>query len=87
MKYSHVLEFLPEWVTSKRSQKTYKLHGIVYHHGTLSNGGHYTCDVQVGNTEWIHMDDSQLHSSNPQEVLQEHPHRHAYMLFYTSQNE
>ena len=59
---------------------------VIYHHGKMSNGGHYTCQVQLANQEWIGMDDTDLSRVLQQDVLKVKKDRQAYMLFYTRQN-
>ncbi|ORY46553.1 cysteine proteinase [Rhizoclosmatium globosum] len=48
----------------------YRLFAVINHHGKTAANGHYTCDVQRQNEEWL------------QDVLKEMDERQAYMLFY-----
>ncbi|TPX57957.1 hypothetical protein PhCBS80983_g03456 [Powellomyces hirtus] len=66
----------------QKAQQQYRLFAVVYHHGRLAAGGHYTCDVQRQTGEWIRMDDAAMAVVSPQDVLQEKKDRAAYMLFY-----
>ncbi|KAK9764844.1 hypothetical protein K7432_007329 [Basidiobolus ranarum] len=60
----------------------YKLLGVVYHHGKLAAGGHYTCDVLRQNGEWLHIDDVNITRIPVSEVVSEHPERLPYLFFY-----
>ncbi|KNC97016.1 mRNA-binding ubiquitin-specific protease UBP3 [Spizellomyces punctatus DAOM BR117] len=60
----------------------YRLFAVVYHHGRLAAGGHYTCDVQRQSGEWLHLDDAQISPCRPDDVVREQKDRQAYMLFY-----
>jgi ubiquitin C-terminal hydrolase len=56
---------------------------VVYHHGKLLTGGHYTCHVLLQGQEWMLIDDTILTPSTPKEVIAEKDDRQVYMLFYT----
>lgn len=64
--------------------KHYKLTGVIYHHGTGTDGGHYTCDVlrkssifdssdesggKVNDNEWIRIDDTSISFLDKNDVL------------------
>lgn len=87
--YSHTLT-IPQVCFStviqrhQPAQKSYKLIGVVYHHGLSADGGHYTADIlrkssvydneeeSVGKTndnEWIRIDDTAVSSVEKDEVL------------------
>jgi len=54
-KLSHFVH-VPERM--ERDGHTFQLHGIVYHDGLTSKGGHYVSDVRSPTGEWFHYDDS-----------------------------
>lgn len=77
--------------------RDYQLTGVVYHHGTGAEGGHYTCDVlkkssisemneeEPVNDQWIRIDDTQITKIKPSDVLtggSEESGKNAYILFY-----
>ncbi|KAI7870422.1 hypothetical protein BDF14DRAFT_1774165 [Spinellus fusiger] len=80
-----------EWMQNARtSPVTYKLFGVVYHHGVSAGGGHYTCDIKRHNGEWLHIDDTTITPISEQQVLVTehsrteslHTEQAAYILFY-----
>lgn len=65
----------------------YALFGVVYHHGRLASGGHYTVAVKRQDDEgWIHIDDTHTWPMPVEDVLQygmsSADQGHAYLLFY-----
>lgn len=49
----------------------YRLVGVVYHHGKIANGGHYTVDVRRQNErEWIRLDDTVIRRVRSEEVAE-----------------
>ncbi|KAF9559930.1 hypothetical protein EC968_006396 [Mortierella alpina] len=61
--YKTVLNLQPELISPSRRPSSaipYKLFGVVYHHGRTAAGGHYTCDVLRQNSEWLHIDDTNI---------------------------
>lgn len=65
----------------------YRLIGVVYHHGSSMESGHYTCDVRVdrapGKEEWIRIDDTLIEPVSASDVLNvDEATRNAYILFY-----
>ncbi|KAJ3040198.1 hypothetical protein HDV00_011295 [Rhizophlyctis rosea] len=64
------------------SNLTYRLFAVVYHHGKLAAGGHYTCDVWRASDEWMHFDDDVVTVAREEDVLREAEGRQPYMLFY-----
>ncbi|KAF9284015.1 hypothetical protein BGZ68_004944 [Mortierella alpina] len=61
--YKTVLNLQPELISPSRRPSNaipYKLFGVVYHHGRTAAGGHYTCDVLRQNSEWLHIDDTNI---------------------------
>lgn len=58
---------------------------VVYHHGKLAQGGHYTCDVQRTNGEWLRIDDTKVLGVTADQVMQEEEDRQPYMLFYSKE--
>lgn len=90
IEYSHNLTIPSEVLSplTKQSNRStdnhYKLFGVVYHHGSSAEGGHYTSDVlrkssifdseeeskekKVDN-QWIRIDDTQITNLEKEEVL------------------
>ena len=60
----------------------YRLFSVVYHHGKLAHGGHYTSDVFI-NDKWIRFDDDSYSDIEEEIVTSEQKDRQPYMLFYT----
>lgn len=66
----------------------YALFGVVYHHGSLATGGHYTVAVRrQDNSGWIHIDDTHVWPIPAEQVVfPAHGNKsdvgHAYLLFY-----
>ncbi|KAG0291269.1 hypothetical protein BGZ98_003078 [Dissophora globulifera] len=61
--YKAVLNLQPAIISPSRrpsSPISYKLFGVVYHHGRTAAGGHYTCDVLRQTDEWLHIDDTNI---------------------------
>lgn len=93
--YSEVLQVGGDMVSPARRADgpvTYRLFGVVYHHGRYATGGHYTVDVlRQDGSSWVHFDDTIFHT-----VPSEHVGRRAgqnisssvghdglaYLLFY-----
>ncbi|KAI9281823.1 hypothetical protein BY458DRAFT_468598 [Sporodiniella umbellata] len=93
--YGAQLVMDPEWMVHVGRQAepvTYKLFGIVYHHGSSAGGGHYTCDIKRKNDEWLHIDDTTITPVSEKDVLvteentrtseKTHAGQTAYILFY-----
>lgn len=88
--YGHTLEIPPQVLSKalKDSNKlpfTYKLSGVVYHHGSSSNAGHYTVDVlRQDKSSWIRIDDTKVHSISEDAVIndQSDDFKCAYILIY-----
>ncbi|CAG5119319.1 unnamed protein product [Candidula unifasciata] len=63
--------------------RTYKLFGVVNHHGLKMNDGHYTSDVYLPVANgWLHFDDSEVTHISESEVLQYSERQMPYLLFY-----
>ncbi|KAI9137417.1 hypothetical protein BKA69DRAFT_1098103 [Paraphysoderma sedebokerense] len=61
----------------------YRLFAVVYHHGNLAAGGHYTCSVlRQNNKQWVHIDDTKISTIPPSEVCGEHKDRLPYLYFF-----
>ncbi|KAI9488245.1 hypothetical protein BDB00DRAFT_877631 [Zychaea mexicana] len=95
VQYGAELTIKQEWLTPvHRTNKpvTYKLFGIVYHHGASAGGGHYTCEVRRQNGMWLHVNDTNITPVSEQDVLMTeentrtsetiHADQTAYILFY-----
>ncbi|GFR64159.1 ubiquitin carboxyl-terminal hydrolase 10 [Elysia marginata] len=63
--------------------RSYKLFGVVNHHGLKMTDGHYTSDVFLPIASgWLRFDDSEVYAIHEKQVLQ-HSDRHMpYLLFY-----
>ncbi len=72
---------------------SYTLYGILYHHGVLVSGGHYTVDVLHPNGNggdgegWLHIDDEAVSAVRREDVFGGHDNGNAddrcpYLLFY-----
>ncbi|KAG2219738.1 hypothetical protein INT45_007777 [Circinella minor] len=95
VQYGAELTINQEWITPvHRSSKpvTYKLFGIVYHHGVSAGGGHYTCEIRRQNGMWLHINDTNITPVSERDVLMAeentrtsetiHADQTAYILFY-----
>ena len=58
---------------------TYDLHGVLVHHGSSANSGHYYSYVRAANGRWYCMDDDAVSPVSWSLVQQQR----AYMLFYS----
>ncbi|XP_055890236.1 ubiquitin carboxyl-terminal hydrolase 10-like isoform X2 [Biomphalaria glabrata] len=66
-----------------QKSRTYKLFGVVNHHGIKMNDGHYTSDVYLPAVSgWLRFDDSEVITINEPQVLQYSERRMPYLLFY-----
>ncbi|XP_025114858.1 ubiquitin carboxyl-terminal hydrolase 10-like [Pomacea canaliculata] len=67
----------------QQAQRVYKLFAVVFHHGKKATGGHYTTDVfHPGINGWVHMDDSRILPVQEIDVLNYHPPKMPYLLYY-----
>jgi ubiquitin C-terminal hydrolase len=104
VQYKHLFTLPQECillVVKKQQQglaRTYRLIGVVYHHGSSTDGGHYTCDVlrrslvfdedeelarKKVDGEWIRIDDTQVQPVDRDEVFNgEEGSKTAYILVY-----
>ncbi|CEP63054.1 mRNA-binding ubiquitin-specific protease UBP3 LALA0_S07e01376g [Lachancea lanzarotensis] len=90
--YGHELTIPTESIATnttlyKPGGSTYKLIGVVYHHGLSPSGGHYTCDVFDENlSKWYRIDDISLQELEKDDVLgggeEGNDSRTAYILLY-----
>ncbi|CAL1539371.1 unnamed protein product [Lymnaea stagnalis] len=63
--------------------RSYKLFGVVNHHGMKMNDGHYTSDVYLpAASGWLRFDDSEVLPIQETQVLQYSERRMPYLLFY-----
>jgi len=62
----------------------YTLRGIVTHHGTSWNSGHYTCIVQVEESCWVFYNDSHKKNLTYQEVIDYMKGTRPVMLFFAA---
>ncbi|KAK6454148.1 uncharacterized protein RJT20DRAFT_99575, partial [Scheffersomyces xylosifermentans] len=86
--YTHDLRVPEEVLSNKLSvaqdEITFKLIGVVYHHGSSAEGGHYTSENPL-TQEWIRIDDTTLKVITKDEVLNggtEENIKNAYILLY-----
>ncbi|XP_078525987.1 ubiquitin carboxyl-terminal hydrolase 10 [Lissotriton helveticus] len=78
-------DLLSPGVKSKivKTQRTYRLFAVVYHHGNSATGGHYTTDVfQIGLNGWLRIDDQSVKVINQYQVVKSSADRTAYLLYY-----
>jgi hypothetical protein len=79
--------------SAKPSPSRHTLYGVLYHHGMISGGGHYSVDVlhpygDGGDGEaWLHIDNETVSKVGHEGVFRGHQDeravdRSAYMLFY-----
>ncbi|ODV78873.1 cysteine proteinase, partial [Suhomyces tanzawaensis NRRL Y-17324] len=87
VEYLHLLHISKDIISSKNPRdenNQYRLIGVVYHHGSSAQGGHYTSDTKTGH-QWMRIDDTQLKSVTEDEVLNggvEENIKNAYILLY-----
>ncbi|CAN3366075.1 hypothetical protein DICA4_E30306 [Diutina catenulata] len=87
IRYGHDLQ-VPRQIIygppSEVANLSYKLVGVVYHHGTSAANGHYTCDVAT--PEWVRVDDTVVTKIEAEEVVDTRDEaRNAYILVYQRQ--
>ena len=91
IEYGLTLDITPDILSTvcRRVSGTHKyaLFGVVYHHGRLASGGHYTVAVKRQDDEgWIHIDDTHTCPMPIEDVIQygtnSSDQGHAYLLFY-----
>lgn len=63
---------------------TYRLYGAVYHHGSLTSGGHYTVDIlRQDGSGWLYIDDTNVSPIPADQVFGSVEAREdVYLLFY-----
>lgn len=103
--YAHDLHVPSEVLSNKNiisnAATSFKLIGVVYHHGSSAEGGHYTSDVLRSDTfnnnqkksnvanDWLRIDDTTLKPISVDEVLNggtEESIKNAYILLYERYN-
>eukprot|EP00929_Paragymnodinium_shiwhaense_P034920 TRINITY_DN18951_c0_g1_i1.p1 TRINITY_DN18951_c0_g1~~TRINITY_DN18951_c0_g1_i1.p1 ORF type:complete len:634 (-),score=141.81 TRINITY_DN18951_c0_g1_i1:77-1978(-) len=80
--FDETLVFNSNWLEDGVEAKEYHLASVIYHHGTLATGGHYTAAVRY-NRDWYLYDDTNVRHVDPQEVFGQRSS--AYLLVYHSQ--
>ncbi|KAH3767493.1 ubiquitin carboxyl-terminal hydrolase 45 [Pelomyxa schiedti] len=73
--YPMTLDLSPYCLESVTGSTTYRLYGIVEHHGSMT-GGHYTATVSVDEGDWHHFSDTHVSSGANASAAD------AYLLFY-----
>lgn len=67
--YPLELEIPREAMSKRGALSRYRLIGVVYHHGSSAQGGHYTVDVLRQDTKtWIRLDDTSIQMVAPKDV-------------------
>ncbi|CDK26959.1 unnamed protein product [Kuraishia capsulata CBS 1993] len=73
-------------LSSKPLHRSYKLIGVVYHHGAGAEGGHYTVDVlKSEKNKWLRIDDAAISELSKEEVTENstcEDAKSAYILTY-----
>jgi len=64
--------------TSDDTDRTFSLFSVITHYGRHASGGHYKCDVQQEDGQWLCFDDSNVRGVASREVMESS----AYLLFY-----
>lgn len=67
--------------TQSVTTRTFKLQGMILHHGVSLHCGHYTCVARVG-MEWISFDDAFVHLTSLDQIYSR-PLTTPYLLLYT----
>lgn len=88
--YGHVLEIPNECLSKNLTMnnavsKKYKLTGVVYHHGSSPDIGHYTVDVlRQDKGTWIRIDDTKVESISLEDAINDDSQetKSAYILIY-----
>ncbi|CAK6438579.1 unnamed protein product [Pipistrellus nathusii] len=76
--YPEFLNIRPYMSQSSGEPVVYGLYAVLVHSGYSCHAGHYYCYVKASSGQWYQMNDSLVHSSNIQVVL----NQQAYVLFY-----
>lgn len=76
--YPEFLNIRPYMSQSSGEPVVYGLYAVLVHAGYSCHAGHYYCYVKASSGQWYQMNDSLVHSSNIQVVL----NQQAYVLFY-----
>lgn len=72
---------LGPYATRGERERSYKLFGVVEHHGKVLSSGHYTASVKRDDI-WYHVDDTTITTTSLSAVLR----KQAYLLFYLNEN-
>lgn len=82
---AHSLASSSSYCVSHKTQsvttRTFKLQGMILHHGVSLHCGHYTCVARVG-MEWISFDDAFVHLTSLDQIYSR-PLTTPYLLLYT----
>ncbi|KAI9323458.1 hypothetical protein BX666DRAFT_2016709 [Dichotomocladium elegans] len=88
VRYGAQLTIQPDWMAPRHRTNapiTYKLFGIVYHHGSSAGGGHYTCDIRRQNGQWLHINDTNIKPVSERDVLLTEQNTRAINTIHTEQ--
>lgn len=89
--YPHHLKLPSSCISATvNDEPTYKLVGVIYHHGRSAEGGHYTADVREPSGRWVRIDDTQVTQITDAEVIENglpggnlaNKNKSAYLLMY-----
>ncbi|KAH9811782.1 ubiquitin C-terminal hydrolase [Melampsora americana] len=72
--------------SQRNEEVSYKLFAVVYHHGLMASGGHYTVSIKQQVTdEWIYFDDTMIKDHSPKFPNEDFNQdlKTPYLLFYT----
>lgn len=88
IKYEHSLTLPTACISAMVNEEpTYKLLGVVYHHGRSTENGHYTADELVGDKEWVRIDDINVTKIDASDAIADQNlgsniNKTAYILMY-----
>ncbi len=82
--YGHRRKIFPNLIVDPQIDQ-YSLQGIIWHHGSNVDSGHYTSMIKH-NTNWYHISDDNLNSYEPKFQCTSNEQSVPYLLFYTKNN-